>query len=1110
MKIISFSFVLIFIFITFLDSTIINIPADQPTIQQGIEVAVNSDTILVQPSTYYENINFIGKNITVASLFLTTQDTTYISDTIIDGSQPLNPDCASVVTFENGENTNAILTGFTIINGSGTYADPEGNGYYHYIGGGIYCINSNPNLANLKINNNIVESSGAGIYFYNSDANINNAIISNNTGDGNGGGICCIGSSNLNISNTKIQNNYGGHLGGGLLLHSESHSNFINVIISGNTSESSGGGICSFSSDTILENCNISNNSSESYGGGIYSYNSMISLSGTTISFNSSESKGGGIRGSNIIFDSENRSNIYSNSAQFGNDLYNSSGNTVNVIVDTFTVMNPTNYHAFPINRFTFDILHGLEPQINADLYVSPDGDNANSGLSFNDPLQTINYALTIISANSENPRTIYLNTGTYSPETNGESFPILCTSWVSVLGMDENSTIIDADMQESVIYCSGVEGVSIEDVTLTNGVGNWEGGGIYCTNSELNLSQITISNCHAGTAGGIYHTNSNSVFNNITVINNEAKHYGGIFSNGYTLSIIDSDIISNHADETAGGICCQGNEINITSTNIIGNIAGCDGGGMVCSNSDSELTNVLISENTAYMGGGISCWNSNPILENVTISYNIAEYQGGGICCYEDFGPVFSEENRCNIYLNTSPMGNDLYSQEMMNVIVDTFTVMTPTGFHASPITNFTFDIQHGMIEQVNADLYVSPLGDDANDGLSWDSPLKTVNFALSRILVDSLNQHTIFLSDGVFSPETNGEIFPIRFIDYITLSGMGIDSTFINVAYNNENSDAFVFESIQTATLENMTIANSYGIECSNNSSPKLLNLSISDNIGYGIRCVNNSDPFIKECIISNNSTGIMCSHESDPIVINTTISNNSQQYSDGGIYCYDNSHPILVNSILWDNDPQEIELTNYGDPCSVTISHCDIQGGENGIIVGNGSVNWLNGNINENPHFVEQGNFNLLADSPCIDAGIAFFEWQGNTLLDMTPDEYFGIAPDIGGCEWDGTSIDDQQLIPLVNKLHGNYPNPFNPSTTISFSVIQTSSFVTIDIYNIKGQKVKTLPINHLSNSPVYQVTWNGTDQNNQPVASGIYFYQLNVDDEVIASKKCLLLK
>ena len=100
-------------------------------------------------------------------------------------------------------------------------------------------------------------------------------------------------------------------------------------------------------------------------------------------------------------------------------------------------------------------------------------------------------------------------------------------------------------------------------------------------------------------------------------------------------------------------------------------------------------------------------------------------------------------------------------------------------------------------------------------------------------------------------------------------------------------------------------------------------------------------------------------------------------------------------------------------------------------------------------------------------------------------------------------------DEELLPNVTKLIGNYPNPFNPETTISFSVTQTSSFVTINVFNIKGQKIKQLEIINLELG-INEVIWDGKNNNNQPVASGIYFYQLNIDEKVIASKKCLLLK
>jgi agmatine/peptidylarginine deiminase len=91
---------------------------------------------------------------------------------------------------------------------------------------------------------------------------------------------------------------------------------------------------------------------------------------------------------------------------------------------------------------------------------------------------------------------------------------------------------------------------------------------------------------------------------------------------------------------------------------------------------------------------------------------------------------------------------------------------------------------------------------------------------------------------------------------------------------------------------------------------------------------------------------------------------------------------------------------------------------------------------------------------------------------------------------------------------NLLYQNYPNPFNPSTTISFSVPQTSPFVTLKIFNIKGQKVRTL-FKGKAEEGKHTVTWNGTNDDNQQVSSGIYFYKLKTNNYTEV-KKCILMK
>ncbi|PLX04003.1 MAG: hypothetical protein C0595_04985, partial [Marinilabiliales bacterium] len=100
---------------------------------------------------------------------------------------------------------------------------------------------------------------------------------------------------------------------------------------------------------------------------------------------------------------------------------------------------------------------------------------------------------------------------------------------------------------------------------------------------------------------------------------------------------------------------------------------------------------------------------------------------------------------------------------------------------------------------------------------------------------------------------------------------------------------------------------------------------------------------------------------------------------------------------------------------------------------------------------------------------------------------------------------TAIQEQK--PEMVLLKNNYPNPFSSFTNISFSVEQDSK-VNIIIYNFQGQRIKTL-INKQYLKGEHNVIWDGTDDNNKTVVSGMYFYQLNVNNKTRAIKKCVLL-
>jgi len=104
--------------------------------------------------------------------------------------------------------------------------------------------------------------------------------------------------------------------------------------------------------------------------------------------------------------------------------------------------------------------------------------------------------------------------------------------------------------------------------------------------------------------------------------------------------------------------------------------------------------------------------------------------------------------------------------------------------------------------------------------------------------------------------------------------------------------------------------------------------------------------------------------------------------------------------------------------------------------------------------------------------------------------------------------GIGQENSNIFPSYHNLLKNYPNPFNSSTTISYSILEKSR-VELSIFNNKGQKIKSL-LNDYVSAGEHSIDWNGDDDNNKLVSSGVYLYKLMVNGKPEAVKKCLLLK
>jgi len=311
-------------FSTILFSTIINVPTDQPTIQEGIVAAVDTDTVLVAEGTYFENIDFIGKSITVASNFIIDGDETHIENTIINGSQPEDPDYGSCVIFVSGEDTTSVISGFTLTEGSGSYNQPPGAN----VGGGIICSNSSPKIvSNIVTNNSSIYSSGI---VNNGDCStiLMDNVISYNTATNNSGGLTVIygtDTSRVTVENCQIYGNTCGGYGGG-----------VYIAVNGNAK---------------LSNTSIYNNQAI-YGSGISVYNSSLSLSYSSIYGNSASSDGGGIELENTNFALITNCTIYGNEApRYGSQIDCWTGGGLEA-VNTIIAGNSTNGSIY-FNTFT-------------------------------------------------------------------------------------------------------------------------------------------------------------------------------------------------------------------------------------------------------------------------------------------------------------------------------------------------------------------------------------------------------------------------------------------------------------------------------------------------------------------------------------------------------------------------------------------------------------------------------------------------------------------------------------------------------------------------------------------------------------------------------------
>ena len=608
-----------------------------------------------------------------------------------------------------------------------------------------------------------------------------------------------------------------------------------------------------------------------------------------------------------------------------------------------------------------------------------------------------------------------------------------------------------------------------------------------------------------------------------------------------------------------------------------------------------AEVINVPADQATIQQGINAAANGDTVLVQPGTYVENI-NYNGKSIV----LGSLFLTTGNPAYITETVIDGNNIASVVTIENVTGTITSLC--GFTIINGYNQEPSYGGGGIFCYNSDVTLKNLLVSNNYAESWGGGILIDEFSNATIEDVILENNYALLGGGIVIMESEAFLTNIKVLNNsVWGEGGGILTVYATYV---------IIENSQI--LDNSAGMGGGGVYISDTEFLIMNNVLISDNYaegwagGLAIYSDDGDDIRVNNSVITGNSCGegsagggIIVSSCS-PIFTNVTISENSCAIGGGACWVQVamfgiSAHPTFINCIMWDNTPNEIELSPNNGPNEVTISYTDLQDGEAGIVMLNGgTVNWLEGNIDEDPLFAFTGehHYSLLEDSPCINAGIPDttglnlpeFDFAGNQRVldgriemgayeftalisaDFIASYTTGPAPftveftDLTSgypteWEWDFNSngtVDsydqnpvwtyeepgdytvtltssnaynedteikenyinvagvsaDEDIMPITSQLIGNYPNPFNPTTTISFSVTQTSSFVNLEIFNLKGQKVKrfvneTLPVG------THSVIWNGTDDSGKSVTSGIYFYKMK-SGNYTSTKKMILLK
>jgi putative cofactor-binding repeat protein len=621
-------------------------------------------------------------------------------------------------------------------------------------------------------------------------------------------------------------------------------------------------------------------------------------------------------------------------------------------------------------------------------------------------------------------------------------------------------------------------------------------GGGIYCEGTHSVISGNTISGNAVTSRVALQDAQSESNTHSNSDLDGETPWYGG---GGICCvddsSAIEDNLVKGNTTTAGSAIYLTGSVVRLRNNTVIENFGWMTDGTILCCNGTYTIENNVVTDNAAWFrGAGISCSGGVFRIIGNTISYNHGHGQfslrGGGLCCWG--GNYTIEDNE--ITGNEAAYGNGIYFEGSGSIRNNTISGNRCSGDRANRGGGIAIGGSGSSL--VVANNIISRNSAPLGGGISCDNSSAEI-------------------TDNIIS--NNGAFYNVyRYNESYPLGGLGggIYCSFSSpiIARNTIVSNSVSGYREEVPELDPAGA----GIFCTQASSPSIYQNIIADNYvqyariagGGGIFCEDStSAPSISCCDVYGNTnanyggtladqTGLNGNFSLDPIFCAAASSDYQLHFLSP---CMPGNHPDGIDCGL---------IGAMGGACDYVATL--LQGYWTNVSSSAVTITWTLSQAGENLTCsvlraeAGDGEYRELLASGITTDGLSF------TFNDATfdPGTAYRYRVHVSDNEGRRVLFETSQIVTpvLPLSLYQNFPNPFNPSTTISYYLPQDSP-VTLAVYDVSGRRVADL-IAKLEKKGRHSVTWNAKDEAGSSLASGMYFYRLTVGKETISKKMVLL--